>query len=197
MVKLRQLVVARDVGLRIPETLVSQEPAELRHFALQAANGVVSKPIYGGFLETAAGPKAVYTTVVEPSRLAELEVARSCPTLLQHRIEKGVDVRLTVMDDKWVGVAIQTGDGHVDVRHGNMEGARYSEIVVPDYVMESVVALMQRFTLRFAAIDFIVSEDGNWYFLEVNPGGQWAWLDLEAKTNIGTMLLQQLTKPPG
>ena len=29
-----------------------------------------------------------------------------------------------------------------------------------------------------------IGTDGNWYFFEINPNGQWAWLDSDGGTNI-------------
>jgi glutathione synthase/RimK-type ligase-like ATP-grasp enzyme len=36
---------------------------------------------------------------------------------------------------------------------------------------------MKRLGLEFGALDFIVTETGVWYFLEVNPSGQWLWIE--------------------
>ena len=65
-----------------------------------------------------------------------------------------------------------------------MEGVTYRKVVLPRDVSERIQRLTKHYNLRFAAIDMVVSASGVWYFLEVNPNGQWAWLDLNGVANI-------------
>ena len=37
--------------------------------------------------------------------------------------------------------------------------------------------LMQRLNLNYGAIDFVLDKQGNYVFLEINPNGQWAWIE--------------------
>ncbi|MNZ28723.1 hypothetical protein D3C78_459550 [compost metagenome] len=36
---------------------------------------------------------------------------------------------------------------------------------------------MRRLNLRYGAIDFVCDPQGNLWFLEINPNGQWAWIE--------------------
>ena len=56
---------------------------------------------------------------------------------------------------------------------------------------------MEHYELRFGAIDMVVSAAGDWYFLEINPNGQWAWLDMTAGTNIAASFLQAFSEKRG
>jgi hypothetical protein len=49
--------------------------------------------------------------------------------------------------------------------------------------------LLEEYSLRFAAVDFAVANDGAWVFFEINPNGQWAWLDLAGATDVAGDLL--------
>jgi D-alanine-D-alanine ligase-like ATP-grasp enzyme len=55
---------------------------------------------------------------------------------------------------------------------------------------------MKHYGLRFAAIDFVVDVEGQWFFLEINPGGQWAWLDIAGVADIASDLARAMTKTP-
>jgi glutathione synthase/RimK-type ligase-like ATP-grasp enzyme len=68
----------------------------------------------------------------------------------------------------------------------------YEPCSIPEDVRISLVRLLREFGLRFAACDFVVDDEG-WQFLEVNPNGQWAWLDLEGVSSIAQSLLNALT----
>ncbi len=45
---------------------------------------------------------------------------------------------------------------------------------------------------RFAALDFIVDPDDQWWFLECNPNGQWAWIEEETGLPISSALADAL-----
>jgi D-alanine-D-alanine ligase-like ATP-grasp enzyme len=53
----------------------------------------------------------------------------------------------------------------------------YTSISTPDHVRIAVVKLTSVLGLRFGALDFIVTPAGEWVFLEINPNGQWVWID--------------------
>ncbi|MBR9804466.1 hypothetical protein GYB59_23455 [bacterium] len=71
-----------------------------------------------------------------------------------------------------------------------MMDVAYSEIELPSKVASSINILMERYGLRFAAIDMAIDLDGNWVFFEINPNGQWAWLDLSAGLNISQSFIE-------
>jgi len=66
----------------------------------------------------------------------------------------------------------------------------HSPIDLPDCVASGIWKLMHRYNLRFAAIDMVVSVNGDWLFLEINPNGQWAWIDQKADTNIAELFVK-------
>jgi glutathione synthase/RimK-type ligase-like ATP-grasp enzyme len=94
------------------------------------------------------------------------------------RIEKRYDVRMCVIDREILAVAMQRSDGALDVRRDNMEGVAYRPVAPPARTSRAARRLVSSYGLRFAALDFVVDPAGTWYFLELNPNGQWAWLDL-------------------
>jgi hypothetical protein len=48
---------------------------------------------------------------------------------------------------------------------------------LPPDVLAGIRGLMQRLGLRYAALDFRRDEDGQHWFLEANPAGQWLFLE--------------------
>jgi glutathione synthase/RimK-type ligase-like ATP-grasp enzyme len=115
--------------------------------------------------------------------------------LVQQRIGKTHDVRLTVVDSEMFAVAITSA--HLDWR-ADIEGADHQPCLVPPEVAAGVRALLGRLRLRYAALDFAVDERGRWWFLEVNPCGQWLWLDERLHLGIAEAIADALTQPaPG
>jgi hypothetical protein len=177
--KVEQLTRARCLGLAVPKTLVTQEPAALRAF-WRSATGIIAKPLASGYLERNddLGDTLIYTSEVEERHLRNVKSVRACPTLFQVRIKKSCDVRVCVIDREMLSIAMRRSDGSVDVRRDNMEGVTYRAARPPARVVRAVHRLVSSYGLRFGALDFVVDAAGTWYFLELNPNGQWAWLDL-------------------
>jgi glutathione synthase/RimK-type ligase-like ATP-grasp enzyme len=188
--KLEQLTRATSLGLTVPDTLVTQDPDRLREFFARHAGQVIVKPMASGYVERPEGERdsLIYTNRVRADHLADLDDLRACPTLFQQFIEKRCDVRITAVDGDLhaVGMTAQEPDGtqRCDIRRNNMEDVAYQPVTLPEGVRSQLENLLASYGLRFAAIDMAVATDGEWVFFEVNPNGQWAWLDLAGATNI-------------
>lgn len=112
--------------------------------------------------------------------------------MVQAWVEHTHAVRLTVVDDRMFAAAIHasTAEAHTDWR-SDYGALRYEVTEVPSDQREAVRNLMRALGLRFGALDFLATEQG-WTFLEVNPNGQWAWIDDLAPT-IAAAIADALT----
>jgi hypothetical protein len=64
--------------------------------------------------------------------------------------------------------------------------------IAPKFVRGRVRHLMEKLSLRFGALDFVVTPEGEWWFLECNPNGQWAWIEDETGMPIAGALANAL-----
>ena len=194
--KIEQLTTARTLGFRVPDTLVTQEDAELRRFVQEHDGRIIVKPMASGLVErgTNETDSLIYTNPLRLGDLDDLGDLASCPTLFQEYVDKQCDVRVTVVGTRIHAVELRAADAdgaqRCDIRRNNMEDVAYREIVPPRDVAELIQRLMKHYNLRFAAIDMAVAASGEWYFLEVNPNGQWAWLDLCGAVNIAASFIE-------
>jgi hypothetical protein len=188
--KLEQLTTAVSLGLTVPDTLVTQQPDDLRNFFKRHHGQVIVKPLSTGYIERDGEEKdsLIYTNRISERHLDNLDDLHICPSLFQQFIQKRYDVRITVMDSDIHAVTLQAtdipGEQRCDIRRNNMSDVAYEIISLPEEIKNRIQKLMARYGLRFAAIDMAVSTAGEWYFFEVNPNGQWAWLDMCAGMNI-------------
>ncbi len=53
---------------------------------------------------------------------------------------------------------------------------------------------MNYFNIEFGAFDFIVTKSNVWVFLEINPNGQWLWLEQKLNLSISDEILKLLLK---
>ena len=69
---------------------------------------------------------------------------------------------------------------------------RYEPISLPPEVETSLLALTGRLGLSFAAADFVVTADDQHYFVDLNPGGQWGWIQEATGLPIAGAIAAQL-----
>jgi hypothetical protein len=195
--KIEQLTRAKSLGFLVPDTLVTQDAGELRRFFARHNEQVIVKPMAAGYVERTDGhaDTLIYTNQVTLNHLDDLDDLPSCPTLFQQFIEKTSDVRITVVGDDVHAVQLTAkelgGSQRCDIRRNNMDDVTYSEVTIPQEVFGNVKRLLDHYHLRYAAIDMAIGTDANWYFFEVNPNGQWAWLDLVGGTNIASSFVKE------
>jgi hypothetical protein len=198
--KLEQLTIALELGFLVPDTLATQEPDELRQFYRSHSGQVIIKPLSNGYIERKGDEcdSLIYTNQVTEKDFDKLDDLKVCPALFQQYILKQSDVRITVVDSDIHAVKLcaadASGEQRCDIRRNNMSDVAYEVISLPNHVENGVRKLMRHYGLRFAAIDMAVSVTGEWYFFEVNPNGQWAWLDLSAGTNISASFIKSFSK---
>jgi len=172
-----QLATAGTAGLRVPRTLITNDPDAAQRFARQIGP-VVYKP-FSSALEQDGRRMFVYTSPVAAEDLAD-DAIRLTAHLFQEHLEKAYEVRLTVVDEAFFAAALtsRSAAGQIDWR-SDYDAIDYAVTSVPASVREGVCRMMAALGLRFAAADFVVTPAGEWYFLDLNPNGQWAWIEHE------------------
>jgi len=196
--KLEQLSRAKRNGINVPPTIVTNNPSFAEEFLRAQSCGVIVKPLASGFIERESehDDTIIYTNAFEKKHFDYLAKIRDCPVMFQCLIRKIFDVRVTVLDDIIIAVALlgkdQYGNQRLDIRRDNMSGVMYSVIDIPHSISNSIKILIRSYELRFAALDFGVTEEGVWYFFEINPNGQWGWLDLNANAGISNAFIRIL-----
>lgn len=175
-----QLAIANQCGLAIPDTLISNLPSEAEEFFSCRRPNVVAKPVRTGYLEDADGPKAIYTSKVEESHMRQIARLSVAPATFQTLIRKQSDIRVTTVGEKIFCAEIlsQTDvDASVDWRRTSKPDLPHEHHDLPGEVERHLLQYVKRLGLEYGAIDLVLDEEGSYYFLEINPGGQWLWLD--------------------
>src|SRR5690606_3834725 len=145
---------------------------------------------------------SVETTLMTEDRINSLELIRSQPILLQRYIEKCYELRVTCVGDD-IFVATQTleisaTDAPVDWRTLQMtDSSSFVAGSLPQAVVNKIRVLLRRLNLGFAAMDFAVDQDGNHFFLEVNPNGQWLGYTEEIGLPAAASVARYLVEKPG
>lgn len=192
-----QLDAAQRAGLSIPRTLITNRADDAWNWVNSVSGPVITKPLASPVLVEGNELKTVYTTLVKPQDLDDLRGLDTTAHLFQAWVEKAYEVRLTVVGDQLLAAAIHAGSeaAHVDWR-SDYPALRYEQIGVPDKIAHSVRDLMYDLDLRFGALDFVVDPNGQWWFLEINPCGQWDWIQHETGLQIAEAIADELMGVP-
>lgn len=172
-----QWTVARALGLRVPRTLVTTQPDAARAFVQALGLGRV---VFKAFLASIEEWRE--TRLVEAEDLQRLDLLRYAPVIFQEYIP-GVDLRITVVGRQVFAAEIDARRSSypVDMRMVIGEG-KVQAVDLPAALQDKLLALQQRLGLVYGAIDMRRSDDGEYHFLEVNPAGQ--WLFVEERTGL-------------
>ncbi|GGN21215.1 ATP-grasp ribosomal peptide maturase [Streptomyces fuscichromogenes] len=172
-----QLRLAQRSGLAVPATLITTFPQAAREFAERFPDLVV-KPVSGAHPQEP--PRAVPTSRVAPD--TDFAAVAFGPTLLQRRVTKRADIRLTVVGERLLAARKPVSpDAHpddVDVRFAPSDSP-WQEAEVPPRVAEAVRTYMKDAELAYGAFDFAEDADGIWWFLECNQSGQFGFVEMD------------------
>ncbi|TWJ21279.1 MvdC/MvdD family ATP grasp protein [Micromonospora endolithica] len=183
-----QLQLAKQLGMRVPRTLLTNDPAEVKALVESTDRPIVYKALTGGVIHyPGAFPSGLYTTMVGDEILTHADRVRHTVCMFQEYVDKAYEVRLTVIGDTWFPVVIDSqamSTTSVDWRGENhLPYGPYKPL--PDDVVAKVQRMLDRLGIVYAAIDFIVTPDGEHVFLEVNPGGQFMWMQHDLGLPLG------------
>ncbi len=200
--KQRQLAVAAEVGLRVPRTRFTNDPDAVRALVEACPGGVVTKMMHRFDLPTDGGSATLYTSVLDDDDIAALDDGLElCPMTFQEHIPKARELRVVAVGPRlWTG-AIESpkhAGAEVDWRR---EGAElidaWAPVELPRVVGERIRRLMGQLGLIYGAIDLIVTPEGEHVFLEVNPGGEYFWLEDHCGFEISAAIADRLQRGVG
>ncbi len=190
--KVPQLSVAAALGLPVPATLVTSDPVTARAFV--AAGPTVLKAVAQARVQTDVEERVGRT--VELDAAFDADAVRPAPVLLQRRVPKVADIRITAVGHRLFPVRITVPDGApIDFRETDPGRCDFEVIDLPDGVAARLHQYLQRWPLRFGAFDFAEDRDGKLWFLECNPAGQWGWLEQPTGLDITGAVLDLLMAP--
>lgn len=175
-----QIAAAGRAGLTVPPTLVTNTASAVRRFAAARPGPVVTKMFASNSIVEDGKRGVAFTRQLDAADLADLAGVEVTAHQFQRRIHpKAYDARVVVIGDRQFGFAIHasTPQAQLDFRR-DYAALSYERVDVPEPVAKGVADLMLTLGLVYAAIDFVVEPTGEWVFIgDVNPGGQFGWLE--------------------
>jgi glutathione synthase/RimK-type ligase-like ATP-grasp enzyme len=174
--KPQQLSDARALGFELPDTEITDDREAVAALIARSRHGVVCKPLRDGRVRE-SDRSLFFTSQIS---LEDLKRDIETPHLFQALVVKRYDVRVTVIGEDVFAARIEAdhdAEGRTDWRRAQPETLRYAVERLPEETAELCRRLVAGYGLSFGAIDLARRPDGGYTFFEINPNGQWAFIE--------------------
>ena len=189
--KMYQLCMAQECGFKIPQTIVSNTV----NVQIEENENYIVKSLDTALFYDLQNNRELFTysNVVKGKELKEYNL-RQAPIFVQEFLEPKIDCRITYVKGKIFAVKILKDNVGVygDWRF-HKEQLDYVTFELPDNVKYSICRLMDNLNLNFGGIDLAFVDD-DYYFIEVNPTGEWGWLEVKTGMEISKAIEEALYK---
>jgi glutathione synthase/RimK-type ligase-like ATP-grasp enzyme len=182
-----QLAIAQRLGLEIPQTMMTSDPEEARAFWRECDGDV----IYKQFIALPEAWSETRKLGDAETKVAD-ETIRLAPVIFQRHVAAVADLRVTIIGDEVFAAAVDVGDLEYDVDVRLNLNAKHVAHDLPDDVADKLRAMMRRLGLVYGAIDLRLTEDGRYVFLEINPAGQFLYVEEQTGQPITAALAARL-----
>ncbi len=198
--KFPQQILAGELGLEVPRSIITNDPERAGAFIASCGDGVICKPLKEVGYDDDSGQRwQVFTrklTVDEFS--AAKDAVRACPTYFQEYVPKRVELRVTIIGREVFCCELDSQanpETQIDWRMGDVEKMKHAMVSLPTRVSNALVAMLEHYHLRFGTLDLVVTPDDRYVFLELNPNGQWYWIELLTGAPMAAAMTALLANP--
>jgi glutathione synthase/RimK-type ligase-like ATP-grasp enzyme len=190
--KLLQLSLAKGLGFKVPKTLVTNSKDKIKSFFF-SNNKTIIKPIYSGYVPNGKDVSLFYTSILSEKHISEIDRFDLTPCIFQEYIEKDYELRITVVNDIVFASKVESQKNENSKIDWRRERLTFTKQEIPGDLRDKCVNLCKSLDLKFGAIDIIKNKNGDYTFLEINPNGQWAWIEMETDLKISKAIINYLT----
>jgi glutathione synthase/RimK-type ligase-like ATP-grasp enzyme len=178
--KASQLKLAGSLGFDLPPTLITNNPQEFLEFYCQHNGNIISKVLGPALYRSVGDTFNRYTQVVTKRDVAHWRTIRFCPVIFQAYVLKRIELRITVVGREVFAAEIHSQHSNQtrhDWRHYDQFETPYFPHELPAELRARCLDLVERLGLCYGAIDMVLTPDGRYVFLEINPNGQYLWIE--------------------
>ena len=177
--KTSHLALAASLGFHVARTLVTNSPEAFLEFYSECRGRLISKVMLFGWVYRDGEEHSSFTHVVQRRELSGYQSVRYAPGIFQEYIPKRLELRVTVVGSRVFAAEIHSQESPLtrdDWRHYDNDRASYAPHVLPPSIEALCLQLVRTLHLSFGTIDLVLTPGGEYVFLEINPNGQWAWV---------------------
>ncbi|GAA3102440.1 MvdC/MvdD family ATP grasp protein [Streptosporangium carneum] len=178
--KIIHMARAVALGFSVPETVYTNDPFELAPAYERAGGDLIAKQINSDEFTLDGVDHRTYTTVLTRRHLTSRHRLRHEPVILQPYVPKAVELRVIVVGDRVFAMEIDSQASRTardDWRHYDDDRVRHGAHRLPEDLERRCADLVAALDLTYGAIDLILTPEGEYVFLEINPNGAWGFVE--------------------
>lgn len=192
--KFLQLKRAQNIGFKVPTTLITSNASQIRDFYNKHEKEVIIKPIFNNRFFDGRKNKLIFTNKLSTAHIEQIEDCTPLPSIYQEYIKKDYELRVTVVGSKVFSASVDSQSSFAGKVDWRKDRVMFKAHELPHDIQSKCLQLVQDLGLSFGAIDLVVDTKGDFVFLEINPNGQWAWLEMDANLPIADAIIEFLTQ---
>lgn len=199
--KLVHLKIAQELNIRIPSTIITDNRDGLKAFG--EGKSIISKSVSNGFFyeedDKAKNSRDTYGLYANELTQADRKKisANFFPSLLQENIYKKFELRIFYLKGTFYSMAIfsqRNKKTAVDFRKYDDTNPNYTvPFELPAFIRKKLQRFMKAVSLDTGSIDMIYGNDCNYYFLEVNPIGQFGMVSYPCNYYLEKVIAKTLS----
>ncbi|MBT5438125.1 MAG: hypothetical protein HOK92_02875 [Flavobacteriales bacterium] len=186
-----QLNLANLEGFKIPNGIISNNSSDVQE-KISEFKQVVYKPLSYYIVPP---DRILYSSIMTKDEVEQKSTnIEQAPCIFQEYVEKDFELRITIVGNKVFSVKIKSQQNNItkfDWRKDQIN-VDYDVFELPKGIERKLINLHQKFEIFFGAYDFIVDPKGEYFFLEVNPSGQWLWMEEKLNLTISESVAEAL-----
>jgi glutathione synthase/RimK-type ligase-like ATP-grasp enzyme len=178
--RVHQLSVAKNVGFDIPETIITNDPEKAKDFYSSHRGRVIIKALHHHGVQVGDRVYSMYTHKITNRDLYYLNDLINAPCVLQEKVFKKSDIRITVVGKQIFAVEIDsqsTPKGRNDLHRCSLVKLPKRSIELNKCDRDKCIKLLASFGLHYGALDLVKDRSDRLIFLEINPTGDWLWIE--------------------
>jgi len=191
-----QLQLAQEVGLDIPETLFTNDATAVKAFHNKLQKPLITKMQHGFAIERDGQEHVVFTNELSAKDIDNLEGLDLCPMTFQEKVEKQLELRVTIVGNRVFTAAIDSKVSKGSEIDWRREGFKtldnWIPYELPKDIEEKMLQMMDTLGLNYGAADILLTPDGRYLFLEINPAGEFFWIDRILDNQISDAIAEVL-----
>jgi glutathione synthase/RimK-type ligase-like ATP-grasp enzyme len=189
-----QMATALKVGLNVPRTEVTSNPDRVRNLYKEKNGKIIVKTLsFSPILD-----HVLYTNLVNQKMMDDIDTVKFAPSIFQEMVEKDYELRLTIVGEQVFACKIDSQASDVTSLDWRKEASlidysvNMDSTVIPEKIHVKIIQFMRAMGLVFGCIDLIVDKRGEYVFLEINPNGQWWFVQQRTNVDIAKSIANKL-----
>lgn len=195
-IKMQQLQLARKIGFTIPDTLITNNEDKALNF-FRKHGEICTKSLDEPYFTLNEHLFPMFTRLIsdEKELLRNTDSIRRCPVFFQQYINKQLDIRVVVFGARVFAFEIHSQENELsllDFRGASPHLLRHELHQLPSKIKNLILSFVKAQGLISCSLDLVLTNTGQYYFLENNPNGQWLWLEFNTKTDLTSQMIELL-----